>query len=453
MSALRGVDTLRSCLEGILPAGLATCAPDGTPNVTYVSQLMYVDPEHVALSFQFFNKTRENILANPHATVLMMDPDTAARYRLRIRYLRTETAGPLFERMKATLAGIASHTGMAGIFRLRGADLYRVLAIETVPGRSLPPPVARAPLLPALRRSVDALSGCRSLEHLIDTLAQCLERHFGITHQMLLMADAPRQRLYIVASRGYASSGAGAEIPYGVGVIGVAAREQTPIRIIFPAAEYAYGRAIREQLEGGELADRLEASIPLPGLADPSSQLAVPVRAGDRLMAVLYVESDQQYRFDYDMEDALVALCAMLGPCMCALQSEAIDDDGTPATPARPPPDAAAPPLRVRYFEQDGSIFLDDTYLIKGVAGSILWALLQDHQTLGRCEFSKRELRLDPRLRLTEVADNLDARLILLSRRLADREADLRIEKAGRGRIRLALARPVSLIAGGVQAA
>lgn len=453
MTPVHGLDVLRNCLEGIVPAGLATCAPDGTPNVTYVSQLMYVDPEHVALSFQFFNKTRENILANPHATVLMMDPDTAARYRLSIRYLRTETAGPLFERMKATLAGIASHTGMSGVFRLRGADIYRVLAIESVPGRELPPPVDRAPLLPALRRGVDALARCRSLDQLIDTLALSLARHFGIEHQMLLMADEAAARLYIVASRGYASSGAGAEIPYGVGVIGVAARERTPIRIIFPAAEYAYSRAIREQLEGGELAERLEAAIPLPGLPDPSSQLAVPVLAGDRLMAVLYVESDQLCRFDYDMEDALVALCATLGPSMCALQSEALDDDAAPVAPARPPPDAAAPPLRVRFFEQDGSIFLDDTYLIKGVAGSILWALLQDHEALGRSEFSKREMRLDPRLRLPDVCDNLDARLILLSRRLEDRHADLRIEKAGRGRIRLVLSRPVSLIAGSAQAA
>ena len=447
MNPVLNLDTLRSCLEGILPAGLATCAPDGTPNVTYVSQLMYVDPEHVALSFQFFNKTRENILANPHATVLMMDPDTAARYRLSIRYLRTETAGPLFERMKATLAGIASHTGMAGVFRLRGADIYRVLAMETVPGRSLPPPVARAPLLPALRRSVDALSACRSLEHLIDTLTTCIERHFGIDHQMPLMADDAAQRLYIVASRGYASSGAGAEIPYGVGVIGVAAREQTPIRIIFPAAEYAYSRAIREQLEGGELADRLEASIPLPGLPEPSSQLAVPVRAGDRLMAVLYVESAQQCRFDYDMEDALVALCAMLGPCMCALQADSLEDDSPSPPHDHPVPDATAAPLRVHYFGRDGSVFLDDHYLIKGVAGSILRALLEDHLSQGRCEFSKREMRLDPRLRLPEVVDNLDARLILLSRRLADRCAELRIEKAGRGRIRLVLARPVVLTA------
>jgi adenylate cyclase len=102
---------------------MATCAADGTPNIAYISQVYYVDGRHVALSFQFFNTTRKNILSNPVATVLVLHPMTAAFYRLHIRYLRTETSGALFEQMKAQLAGIASHSGMAGVFRLLGSDV------------------------------------------------------------------------------------------------------------------------------------------------------------------------------------------------------------------------------------------------------------------------------------------------------------------------------------------
>ncbi|HRK68418.1 MAG TPA: pyridoxamine 5'-phosphate oxidase family protein, partial [Hyphomonas sp.] len=113
------VDAIRPCLEGVIPAVMATCDADGTPNVTYISQVEYVDARHIALSFQFFNKTRRNVLANPVVELIVVHPATGAMFRVAARYLRTETAGPLFERMKAKLAGIASHTGMSGVFRLR----------------------------------------------------------------------------------------------------------------------------------------------------------------------------------------------------------------------------------------------------------------------------------------------------------------------------------------------
>jgi hypothetical protein len=105
------LSALRACFEGAIPSMMTTCAIDGTPNVAYISQVFCVDDGHVALSFQFFNKTRQNILANPRATVLLLHPVTAQFFRLHLRYLRTESSGPVFESMKAQLAGIASHAG------------------------------------------------------------------------------------------------------------------------------------------------------------------------------------------------------------------------------------------------------------------------------------------------------------------------------------------------------
>jgi hypothetical protein len=49
------LDGIRECLDGVIPGTIATCAPDGTPNVTFLSQVEYVDGEHVAISYQFFN--------------------------------------------------------------------------------------------------------------------------------------------------------------------------------------------------------------------------------------------------------------------------------------------------------------------------------------------------------------------------------------------------------------
>ena len=112
------IETIRECLEGIIPGHIATCDGAGMPNLAYLSQVQFIDNEHVALSYQFFNRTRQNILAHSPVRLLLTSHLTAAQFRLSLEYLRTETSGPLFEQMKAKLAGIASHTGMAGVFRL-----------------------------------------------------------------------------------------------------------------------------------------------------------------------------------------------------------------------------------------------------------------------------------------------------------------------------------------------
>lgn len=432
------LEAIRRCFEGAIPAQIATCAADGTPNVAYLSQVHYVDGSHVALSFQFFSKTRENVLANPYAMVQVIDPATGVQYQLALRYLRTETEGPLFEYMKARLAGVASQTGMSKVFVLRGSDIYRVLDIQctlpAVPDCGL----AQASRLPALRACVERLARCVDLAGLLDELMAGLKGHFGITHAMVLMLDAANQRLYTVASLGYAESGVGSEVALGAGVIGVAAKERTPIRIAYLASDYTYSRALRKNLgEDGE------KEIPFPGLVEPHSQLAVPIAIGGRLLGVLYAESEQDLGFTYEDEDALMALAGQLGFAMLSFEQNAECQEEPPAFQPASAADGKA--LEVRRYAVDNSVFVDGEYLIKGVAGAILWKLLSDHGQ-GRNEFSNRELRLDPSLRLPDIGDNLEARLLLLQRRLAERCPALRIEKTGRGRFKLAVDRTVVLI-------
>jgi adenylate cyclase len=434
---------IRRCFEGAVPSVIATAASDGMPNAAYLSQVHYVDDGHVALSYQFFNKTRENILANPRAVVQIIDPLNAAHFRVHLEYLRTETDGPLFENMKAKLAGIASHTGMSKVFRLLGSDVYRVLEVEVVPG-GIPAPVAlQPPRLPNLRACIAHLAGCSDLAQLFDATLEGLDHYCHFSHAMLLMFDAAHDRLYTVASRGYPESGVGSEIRLGEGIIGVAARERTPIRIGYAAREYLYSRAVREGFEKSPEGIALETAIPFPGLEVSNSQLAVPLMLGPRLLGVLYVESPQDLRFTYEDEDALVILAGQLALATEWLShaAEQHDEETAVATP----PLAQGAPVTVRHFPTDHSVFIDNDYLIKGVAGAIFWKLVRDYTGTGRSEFTNRELRLDPALKLPDITDNLEARLILLQRRLAERCPHIAIEKTGRGRFRLRVGRPLAV--------
>ena len=346
--------SIRACLEGAIPAIMATCAPDGTPNVAYISQVVYVDEQHVALSFQFFNKTRANILANPYASVLVLDPVTARCFRLHLRFLRTEAEGALFERMRAQLAGIASHNGMAGVFELKGSDGYAFERIEPVPGEGLAPSPAqlpRADLLGAVRLCSQRLARCTTLDELLQTLLAGLHEHLHVQHAMVLMLDAQAGHLYTVASHGYTHSGVGSEIKLGQGVIGVAAREATPVRISHMTHAALYSHAMRSSL--GQSAPAHE--IPCPGLPTPHSQLAVPLLSCGRTLGVLFVESPLDLQFRYPEEDALVALAGQLAAAIDLLQSA---DEATEASQeSAPAPAPRGAPVRVRHFAVNDSVF------------------------------------------------------------------------------------------------
>jgi len=77
----------------------------------------------------------------------------------------------------------------------------------------------------------------------------------------------------------------------------------------------------------------------------------------------------------------------------------------------------------------------------------LLFKLLQARRDSGRQEFTKKELRLDAGLKLPAVRDNLDTRLILLRRRLAERFPFVQLVPVGRGRFRMDVDRPFELVA------
>ena len=133
MTPVRLPSEIRAALDSGLPALMVTCSADGTPNATVISKVYYVDDAHVALSFQFFNKTIRNVRENPRAWAGVTDYVGQTDWALNLEFERSETEGPIFDAMDMQIEAIASATGMSGIFKLRAADIYRVLSVEKVP--------------------------------------------------------------------------------------------------------------------------------------------------------------------------------------------------------------------------------------------------------------------------------------------------------------------------------
>ncbi len=323
-------------------------------------------------------------------------------------------------------------------------------------------PAAQLAAVADLGQRVAAAAG---LEEVVDTALAGLDELLGHRHSLLLVHQAESDRLVTLASRGYATGGVGSEVALGQGVIGMAAQRRRPMRIANLQRMLAYARAVQRAASDG--GGPPGAEIRLPGLPDARSQLAAPMLARGLLVGVVAVESATALAFDETDELALSVIAHLVGGALEREQALA-ELEGASAPASEPPgsrpaaPAAALSPLVgtaapavvpagpgrpacLRHYPLDGSTFLDDAYLIKGVAGRLLWKVAREHAATGRTVFTNREARLDPALGLPAFRDNFESRLILLKRRLEEREGCLRIVSAGRGRFELRVTGPIAL--------
>ena len=441
---------IRRCFQGVIPSMVATADGQGVPNIVYVSQVYFVDETHVALSCQFFSKTRRNLDDNPVACAEVMDPVTMQAYRLRLKFLRSERSGPLFDTMSLRIDAIASQTGMTGVFRLIAADVFEVLSADLVAGFLTEAPVdapdgasleGMRTELRGLQWVSERINRAATLESLLSVVLEAIEEFFQFSHTIVLLHDEANCRLTTLASRGYGESGVGAEVAMGEGLIGTVARERRLLRLTKLDADLRYARAIRRETAGA--ARTLQAEIPLPGLPDAQSVLAIPLTIGDRLIGVLAAEDRDPMRFNEWHEAYLEVLANQIALGIDRM-IERCDETVDAATD--PPPAVAAPPAppretratrRLTYYRHDEAIFVDDEYLIRNVPAKILWKVLGESARTGRTEFSNREMRVDASLGLPPVKDNLESRLILLRTRLQEKCPDLQIVPTGRGRFAL----------------
>jgi adenylate cyclase len=169
----------------------------------------------------------------------------------------------------------------------------------------------------------------------------------------------------------------------------------------------------------------------------------VPLVAQDRLLGILCLQSATPGRFLSDDERVVRIAGRQIAASMALLQR--VKSAKAPDIPRCPQTVHPAATSIVRHYKADDSIFIDDAYLIKGIAGRIFWKLVQIYAQTGRVDFTNKEIRLDSSLQLPDIKDNLEARLILLRRRLLDRCDFIALSQVGRGQFRLEVQRQLTL--------
>jgi putative methionine-R-sulfoxide reductase with GAF domain len=434
------LEDIPACFEGIIPSSICTVAPDGTPNITYISVVHRIDEDHVALSRQFFKKTEANADVNPLAQVQVIEPGSGRQFLLDLEFERTETDGPQFERMRTRLDAVAAHEGMDQVFRLRGTDICRVTRCEMVPCEFPDGPPQRIVPIERVQAVTQSISAADDLEAVLGAALDACQDLLGYPHAFIMLVDESGDRLYTVASAGFPASGTGSEVRIGEGVIGLAAERRQTVRFTNLERDLHYSQATRGV--AAKVPAALERVIPLPSLSSMQSQMVTPMLAHRKLLGVIVLQSHEPGAFQA-ADECVVGIVAS----QAAMAVAALGQAELPATPAPlATPSAGSGTLQVKHYREDDTVFLDNEYLIKGVAGGILWRLLSAYQNEGRSDFSNKEIRLDQTLDLPDIKDNLEARLILLRRRLEERECDIQIEKTARGRFRLVVKKPLQLV-------
>jgi adenylate cyclase len=351
--------------------------------------------------------------------------------------------GQVDTHMKTRLDAVASQTGMSHVFRLRGVDIFQVLDCRPVDAETSAEGLLRADYLPQIEEFTARVVACSGLESIINVSLDALAALFGYDHSFLMMPDEDAKRLFTLASRGFGESGIGSEAWIGEGILGLAAERREIARITNFSRDVVYSNAVRSTLSRRGEDSLLEREIALPGLPQVESQLVVPLVTHERLLGILCLQSEVPGQFLSDDERVVRIAAQQIAASMALL--ERVENVELKEAPYRQHMTKPVGASAIRHYKADDSIFIDDAYLIKGIAGRIFWKLVQAYVRSGRIDFTNKEIRLDTSLQLPDFKDNLEARLILLRHRLRDRCEFINLTQVGRGQFRLDVQRHLTL--------
>ncbi len=160
-----------------------------------------------------------------------------------------------------------------------------------------------------LQRVSADINSTLDLEEICDVALRTMDELFEFHHANILLLEPGGQTLKVVASRGYENQATGGRVRIGTGVIGVVAQKRKILQVNNLGQQRAYAAAQRRETMKSGLHARLGEAVPVPGLANAESQIAIPLLIRDELIGVFSIESPVPRTFGEHERD-LVSIVA-----------------------------------------------------------------------------------------------------------------------------------------------
>ena len=160
-----------------------------------------------------------------------------------------------------------------------------------------------------LQRVSSEINSTFDLDEIYRISLATMDDLFGFHHSLILLLDDGGETLTVVASRGYEGQATGGKAHVGVGVIGMVAKKRRALHMNNLGVQRSYVSAQRLRMVEAGRSEEIQATIPVPGLPDVESHIAIPLMVKDSLIGVFSVESNQPSTFT-DHDETLVTIVA-----------------------------------------------------------------------------------------------------------------------------------------------
>src|SRR5262245_3058838 len=160
-----------------------------------------------------------------------------------------------------------------------------------------------------LQRVSADINSTLDLDEICDVALRTMDELFEFHHANILLLEPDNKTLKVLASRGYENQAVGGRVQVGTGVIGVVAQKRQMMHVSNLGQQRAYAAAQRREMEKSGRRAQLGETIPVPGLPNAESQIAIPLLIRDDLIGVFSIESPVPRSFGEHERD-LVSIIA-----------------------------------------------------------------------------------------------------------------------------------------------